>query len=236
MKSRFVICIIFFSVIIFAEGNKKNSVLLNKSETVLNFLQTGKNLVSDNDNQLYAAILTCTDFNRNLTKIFNLQSKNYLHSKCNGNTCAKTTKKKIENALLISQVPVLVIMGHTNCGIISDVTNCEQGHSHNIAHPVNPNVRSAVKRAKIRFPDSSDETIISCAIEETVWQTIKEFFVQSQLLRLLHKTGKVKVVGAIYDEKKGKVKWLQEQKVEKIFKVVESIPAIRNKQYVSGLK
>lgn len=60
---------------------------------------------------------------------------------------------------------------------------------------------------------------------ENVWQGIDELFMRSPAVRELVKSGKAKVVGAMYDVATGKVEWLPEVKVNEILQKVENNPA-----------
>jgi len=68
------------------------------------------------------------------------------------------------------------------------------------------------------------EKIIPYAIEENVWQGIKDLFMASPVSRQMVKSGKAKVVGANYDISNGKVTWLPESKTLEILKKVEADP------------
>lgn len=57
--------------------------------------------------------------------------------------------------------------------------------------------------------------------EENVWQGIADLFMRSPATRAQVKSGKVKVVGAIYDVTSGTVNWLPEAKVTEILAMVE---------------
>jgi carbonic anhydrase len=74
-------------------------------------------------------------------------------------------------------------------------------------------------------PDKHGKDVIPYAIEENVWQGIDELFMRSPAVREVVKSGKAKVVGAMYDVANGKVEWLPEAKVSEILAKVEQNPA-----------
>ena len=58
----------------------------------------------------------------------------------------------------------------------------------------------------------------------TVYQGIEDLFMQSPSSREMVKSGKAKVVGAIYDVGTGKIQWLPEAKTTEILEKVEKNP------------
>ena len=72
--------------------------------------------------------------------------------------------------------------------------------------------------------DLHGDKIIPYAIEENVWQGIEDLFMASPATRDIVKSGKAKVVGAIYDVGTGKIDWLPESKTDDILKKVEANP------------
>ena len=64
--------------------------------------------------------------------------------------------------------------------------------------------------------------MIPLAVEENVWQSLEDLFLKSPAVRHLVKSGKVKVVGAVYDVGTGKVNWLDSEKADKILAYAEA--------------
>jgi len=119
------------------------------------------------------------------------------------------------------------VLGHTQCGAVTAVTNAIQGHGHPLERNIPPlvdNIEPAVKKAMAAHPDIHGKDIIPYAIEENVWQGIEDLFMKSPVSRELVKSGKAKIVGAIYDVSNGKVNWLPEEKTIEILTKVEADP------------
>jgi hypothetical protein len=68
----------------------------------------------------------------------------------------------------------------------------------------------AVEKAKKNHPDAKDDALVAAAIKANVWQSIEDLFKKSPLIVKQVQTGKLKIVGAIYDIEDGHVKWLGE--------------------------
>jgi carbonic anhydrase len=145
-----------------------------------------------------------------------------------GNVVDVDEAGSIEYGMLHVNTPVLVVLGHTQCGAITAVTAAIEGHGHALERNIPPlvdNIEPAVKQAMAAHPDKHGKDIIPYAIEENVWQGIDDLFMRSPAVRELVKSGKAKVVGAMYDVGTGKVEWLPEDKVAVILKKVEENPA-----------
>ena len=69
-------------------------------------------------------------------------------------------------------------------------------------------IAPAVATAKNASPDKSGEALVPAAITANVWQAMADIYKNSPLMREKVKDGKVKMVGATYDIKSGKVTWM----------------------------
>lgn len=144
-----------------------------------------------------------------------------------GNVCDTDEVGSIEYGLAHVNTPVLVVLGHTQCGAVTAVTHAVQGRGHALERNIPPlvdNIQPAVERTMRAHPNLHGDAVIPPAIEENVWQGIDDLFMSSPSTRNLVKSGEVKVVGAIYDVGTGRVKWLPESKTGRILAQVESRP------------
>jgi carbonic anhydrase len=69
-------------------------------------------------------------------------------------------------------------------------------------------IAPAVATAKNAAPDKSGEALVPAAITANVWQAISDIYKNSPMIREKVKDGKVKLAGANYDIKSGKVNWM----------------------------
>ena len=178
-------------------------------------------------NHAYATVITCSDSRVPVELIFDAGIMDIFVVRVAGNVCDTDEIGSIEYGLAHVNTPVLVVLGHAQCGAVIAVTNAVEGHGHELERNIPPlvdNIIPAVKRAKSAFPDKHGEEIIPAAIEENVWQSINDLFMESPASRELVKEGKVKVVGAIYNVGTGLVNWLPEEKVKEILDKVEVNP------------
>jgi carbonic anhydrase len=102
--------------------------------------------------------------------------------------------------------PLVVVLGHSKCGA---VTAAVQGGE------APPNIKAiveyitpAVTAAKNSNPDKSGDDLVPAAITANIWQAMADVYKNSPLMRDKVKEGKIKLVGANYDIKTGKVNWM----------------------------
>ncbi|MDX2034148.1 MAG: carbonic anhydrase [Blastocatellia bacterium] len=102
--------------------------------------------------------------------------------------------------------PLLVVLGHTGCGAVTAaVTHAEVRGS---IPPLLAHIKPAVRTAREGRPELTGSDLIPEAIHANVFHSIEELFKRSETIRSRVRAGKLKVVGAIYDLKSGRVNWL----------------------------
>lgn len=182
----------------------------------------------------YATVISCSDSRVPVELIFDAGVMDIFVIRVAGNVCDSDEVGSIEYGLAHVNTPVFVVLGHTQCGAVTAVTKCVEGHKckfeKNIPGLVD-NIIPAVKRAKSMRKGLKGKDLVPHAIEENVWQGVNDLFMKSPVARELVKKGKVKVVGAIYNVGNGKVEWLPEKNVAEILKKVEASPEKETQKY-----
>mgnify|MGYP006289472607 CR=1 FL=1 len=175
----------------------------------------------------YATVLSCSDSRVPVERIFDAGVMDLFVVRVAGNVCNTDEIGCIEYGLAHVNTPVLVVLGHTQCGAVTAVTQAVHGKGGELERNIPPLVSSiepAVRRAMSTHPDIQGEAIVPYAIEENIWQGIQNLFMASPAVRNLAKEGKAKIVGAMYDVGNGRIQWLAESKVSDILAEVESNP------------
>jgi carbonic anhydrase len=104
--------------------------------------------------------------------------------------------------------PLVVVLGHTNCGAVKAVcTDAEVGGS---IPALVDNIVPAVNHAHAAT-GLEGEALVPAAVEENVRQSMHDLLAHSKIIAGLVADGKLLVVGAVYDISTGKVEWLQPQ-------------------------
>ena len=187
-------------------------------------IQAGKENQGDH---AYATVITCSDSRVPVELVFDAGVMDIFVIRVAGNVCDTDEIGSIEYGLAHVNTPVLVVLGHTQCGAVTAVTHAVHGTGHALERNIPPlvdNIEPAVRLAMSKYPDTHGDEIIPYAIEENVWQGIEDLFMASPASREIVKSGKAKVVGAIYDVGTGGVNWLPEYKTMDILKKVEANP------------
>ncbi len=217
------------------EGNERfvSGKSMHPHTDAARLIQAG---TEDQGKHAHATIISCSDSRVPVERIFDEGIMDVFIVRVAGNVVDTDEAGSIEYGLAHVNTPLLVILGHTQCGAVKAVTADIKGHGHpleaNIPLLVD-NIAPAVKRAIEQNPKAEEKDIIPAAITENVWQGVTDLFTRSAKVRELAKAGKVKVVGAIYDVGTGKVEWLPEDKVGSILAEVEKNPK-RQMQAMAG--
>ena len=181
----------------------------------------------DQGDHAYATVITCSDSRVPVELLFDAGIMDIFVIRVAGNVLDVDEVGSVEYGLAHVNTPVFVVLGHTQCGAVTAVTHAIQGTGHPLERNIPPlvdNIQPAVKRAMEMHPEAKGADVIPHAIVENVWQGVDDLFMTSPVSRELVKSGKAKVVGAIYDVASGKIEWLPEAKVTEILARVEADP------------
>ena len=201
-------------------GGKSSHPHMNAARLVL----AGKENQGDH---AYATVITCSDSRVPVELLFDAGVMDIFVIRIAGNVCDTDEVGSIEYGLAHVHTPVLVVLGHTQCGAVTAVTHAIHGKGHALERNIPPlvdNIEYAVHKAMRLHPDVKGDDIIPHAIEENVWEGIRSLFMRSPSTRELVKAGKTKVVGAIYDVSTGKINWLPQEKVSEILNKTDRHP------------
>jgi len=182
----------------------------------------------DQGDHAFATVITCSDSRVPVELLFDTGVMDTFVIRVAGNVVDVDEAGSIEYGLAHVKTPVLVVLGHTQCGAVTAVTHAIHGTGHalerNIPQLVD-NIEPAVRSAMAAHPELHGDAIIPAAVEQNVWQGIEDLLMISPASRQLLKDGAVKIVGAVYDVGSGKVDWLPEETVGRILTRVEQNPA-----------
>lgn len=208
------------------QGNARfvSGKLLHPHQDAARLTQASK---EDQGDHAYATIISCSDSRVPVEIIFDAGIMDVFIIRVAGNVVQTDEAGSIEYGLAHVHTPVLVVLGHTQCGAVTAVTGEVQGHGHALERNIPPLVAPivpAVKRAMQKRPDLKGSAVVPAAIEENVWQGIEDLFRRSPAVLNMVKAGKAKVVGAMYEMESGRVNWLSQEKVAQILAEVEADP------------
>ncbi len=154
----------------------------------------------------FATVITCSDSRVPVERVFDQGVGDLFVIRVAGNVCDTDEVGSIEYGVDHLETPVLVVLGHTQCGAVTAVA--KGAELHGSIPPLVDNILPAVERARTKHVDADEHDLIARAIEENVWQGVEDLLQRSPSVRKRARDGKVEIVGAIYDLSEGKVIWL----------------------------
>ena len=101
---------------------------------------------------------------------------------------------------------LVVVMGHTRCGAVTAVATHATVHGHIPA--LVEHIDDAVETTRKQYPSATDTDLVPEATRANVFQSIATLLKESDSVRERVESGKVQLVGAIYDVETGNVEWL----------------------------
>lgn len=149
----------------------------------------------------FAVIIGCSDSRIVPEIIFDQGLGDLFVIRVAGNTVDNVCVGSIEYAVEYLGVKLVLVLGHSNCGVFAAAMGGNDEH-HHLTNLVET-ARSAVIKAKIKDGDLLDNSI-----KENVQILIDELKMIPPTLNRVFTSGEVSIVGAFYDLETGKVKLL----------------------------
>lgn len=182
---------------------------------------------ADQGDYALATVLSCSDSRVPVELLFDAGIMDLFVVRVAGNVADTDEIGTIEYGLAHVRTPLLVVLGHSDCGAVKAVNSAAHGEGHALEKNIPPlveNINPAVERAMADHPNVEDRELLLYEVEENVWQSIHDIFMHSAATRQLVAENKVRVLGAIYDLATGRVDWLDEQKPQAIVSRVNDDP------------
>jgi len=154
----------------------------------------------------FVTVLTCSDSRLPPEIVFDQGLGDVFTVRVAGNVADVDEIGTIEYGVGHLNTPLCVVLGHTGCGAVTAVVKGAEVHGHIPA--LVDNVVPAVEAARHQHPDLSVDQLIPAAIEANVFQAIGDILSRSEEVRHLVISGKLRVLGAVYDIQTGRVRWL----------------------------
>jgi carbonic anhydrase len=153
-----------------------------------------------------ATVLACSDSRVPAEIIFDQGIGDIFVVRVAGNVAATDEVGSMEYAVDHLATPVVVVLGHTQCGAVTAVVD-DAKLPPNIATLVEP-IKPAVEKAREANPQADKDVLLKAAITANVWQAVEDMLRLSPIIREKVRDGRVQVAGAIYDIDSGQVQWL----------------------------
>jgi len=159
----------------------------------------------------FAIILGCSDSRVPAEIVFDQGVGDLFVIRVAGNIVAPSQVGSIEFAAETFGSPLVVVLGHTNCGAISDALSaCEQG-SVNTSHKmmsIVSRIRPTVETLYESELKNDREELLRLAVRANISASVSQVRYSSPIIEKLIQSDKLRVVGAEYSLTTGEVTYL----------------------------
>lgn len=153
-----------------------------------------------------ATVLSCSDSRVPVEIIFDRGIGDIFVIRVEGNVAAVDEIGTMEYGVEHLNTPLVVVLGHSQCGAVTAVAEGAKLHGH-LAALVKP-IQPAVSKVKAENPGVTGEALVNAAIQANIWQALEDLLQKSSVIKGRVKAGKIRVIGALYELDTGQVQWL----------------------------
>jgi carbonic anhydrase len=152
----------------------------------------------------FAAVVSCIDSRVPTEIIFDQGIGDIFNGRVAGNFVDEDMLGSLEFACKVAGAKAIVILGHSSCGAVKGACdNVELGNLTGMLQRIQPAVE-AVTDVK-EFRTSQNPEFVQKVADAHVELTVEDISENSSVLKEMIDNGEIKVVGAMYDVKTGKV-------------------------------
>jgi len=218
----FVVCFLFANLAVFAQVKPDEAIqkLKDGNERFVSGKRSFENLsaarmkeVVDKGQSPFVTLLSCADSRVPVEHIFDAGIGDLFVIRVAGNVSDVDEIGTAEYGVGHLHTPLMVVLGHSDCGAVKAV--CQNADVHGSIPKLVDNIIAPVKAAKAKYGDKMTTEMVNAAIENNVYQSMDDAISHSEEIAELIETGKLKLVGAIYDLNTGSVTWLGESPKQK---------------------
>ena len=158
-----------------------------------------------------ATVVACSDSRVPVECVFDAGVMDLFVVRVAGNVCGPDQAASVEYGLCHVRTPVLVVLGHTRCGVVTAAVDRALGlvaPGSDAFERLLDRVAPAVERARAAAPGAERDELVARTAEENVWQCLGDLFRSSPPARDRVASGAVRALGAVYDLATGVVCWL----------------------------
>lgn len=155
----------------------------------------------------HSIVLSCIDSRAAPELLFDQGLGDIFAPRVAGNFVDAELLGSIEFAAAVAGAKAIVVLGHTECGAVKGA--CDNVEMGNLTQTL-ANIRPAVAAVKGFDGErtSQNKAFVDAVSHENVRQTVDNILTRSDALKGLVDSGKLKVVGAMYDVATGEVTFL----------------------------
>lgn len=155
----------------------------------------------------FAVVLSCIDSRSAPEIVFDQGIGDIFSPRIAGNYSNTDILGSMEFATKVAGARLIVVLGHTECGAVQGACdNVQLGNLTAVIQAIRPAVDSVSDVPGDRA--SSNEQFVLAATEANVRRTVAQIRANSEIIRDLERSGRIKVVGAMHNLQSGQVDFL----------------------------
>ena len=153
-----------------------------------------------------ASIVSCIDSRVPAEIVFDQGIGDLFNARVAGNIVNEDILGSLEFASKVAGAKLVVVLGHTSCGAIKGA--CDDVKLGNLTALI-AKIKPAVDKVPNDGTDRSSKNyaFVDKVADQNVRLTVEAIRAKSPLLKEMEDKGEIKIVGAMYDVKTGKVAW-----------------------------
>ncbi len=157
----------------------------------------------------FATVLSCIDSRVSAELIFDQGVGDIFSARVAGNIVNEDLLGSIEFACKLAGTKVLVILGHTACGAVKGACDdAKLGNLTILLDKIKPAVEAVSEPSDASLRNSKNIDFVNEVAVKNVQMTIENTRNMSPVLKEMEDHGEIKIVGAMYDIKNGKVTFI----------------------------
>ncbi|PSW18182.1 carbonic anhydrase [Photobacterium sanctipauli] len=150
-----------------------------------------------------AVILSCIDSRAPAEIVLDAGIGEIFNSRVAGNVSNSDILGSMEFATAVAGAKVILVMGHTKCGAVQGaIANVEMGNLTGLLDKIKPAIAETHYEGK---KEPENYAYVDAVAKTNVQLTIEEIRKNSGTIKDLEESGKIKLVGAMYDISTGKM-------------------------------
>jgi len=159
----------------------------------------------------FATVLTCSDSRVPVEAIFDRGIGDIFVVRVAGNIAKDSSViGSIEYAAEHLHVPLLVVMGHTECGAVN--AGLSDSPAAGKIRDIQKDIEPVAAKTKKDHPNLRGADLLNAVTKNNVLQAKADILSQSHIITEEVSAVKVKIVTALYNVKTGKVEWIESGK------------------------
>lgn len=192
---------------ILEEFKKGNERFRTSNVTSRNHTETIRKAATDGQYPK-AMVLSCVDSRVPVEDVFDQGIGDVFVGRVAGNFVNTDLLGSMEFACKVSGAKLIIVMGHQHCGAVKGAI--DDVHLGNITAMLQ-NIKPAVSMSQNFEGEktSKNEDFVKYVAQNNVRNTISEIKAKSEILRKMEEKGEIKIVGAFYTLRTGKLQFLE---------------------------